>query len=141
MCSRNGGNPWTARCGNFRPNQPCRVPGAGKPSFAWWKSWPDSFIAIGSGLPKLFGQETAVEMFDDIGWGDWFRYLVGALEVLGGIGLILPKTTRLAAICLCGLMIGAVVFTLAYLEVNGTIVTPMILFALFAFIAWSRRTA
>jgi putative oxidoreductase len=99
------------------------------------------FIAIGSGLPKLFGEATAVEMFDDIGWGDWFRYLVGALEVLGGIGLILPKTTRLAAICLCGLMIGAVVFTLAYLEVEATIVTPMILCALFAFIAWSRRTA
>ena len=98
------------------------------------------FIAIASGLPKLFGEATAVEMFDDIGWGDWFRYVVGALEVLGGIGLILPKTTRLAAICLCGLMIGAVVFTLAYLEVEATIVTPMILFAIFAFIAWSRRT-
>jgi len=99
------------------------------------------FIAIASGLPKLFGQETAVEMFDDIGWGDWFRYVVGTLEVLGGIGLILPRTTRLAAIGLCGLMVGAVVFTLAYLEVNGTIVTPVILFAIFAFIAWSRRAA
>src|SRR5690348_3905524 len=99
------------------------------------------FIAIASGLPKLFGEATAVQMFDDIGWGDWFRYLVGTLEVLGGIGLILPKTTRLAAICLSGLMVGAVVFTLIYLDVEATIVTPMILCGIFAFIAWNRRTA
>lgn len=97
------------------------------------------FIAIGSGLPKLFGQETAVEMFDDIGWGDWFRYLVGALEILGGIGLIIPRFTRLAALGLCCLMIGAFLFSVTVLDAGWTAITPVILFAVFAFIAWSRR--
>ena len=99
------------------------------------------FIAIASGLPKLFGEATAVEMFDDIGWGDWFRYLVGALEIAGGIGLILPKTTRIAAIGLCALMAGAFMFSVTVLDAGATAITPLILLALFASIAWSRRTA
>lgn len=99
------------------------------------------FIAIGSGLPKLFGESTAVEMFDDIGWGDWFRYFVGVVEILGGIGLTWPRTTRLAAIGLCCVMVGAVVANVTVLDTGWTTITPVILFALFAFIAWSRRAA
>jgi putative oxidoreductase len=48
------------------------------------------FMAVASGLPKLFGEATAVAMFDQIGAGDWLRYLVGVLEVAGGIGLLVP---------------------------------------------------
>jgi hypothetical protein len=47
-----------------------------------------------------------------------FLRLVGVLEVLGGLGLILPRWLRIkpgltpvAAVCLVGIMIGAVVVT------------------------------
>ena len=39
------------------------------------------FMVVASGLPKLFGEGTAVTMFDQIGAGDWLRYFVGIVEV------------------------------------------------------------
>jgi uncharacterized membrane protein YphA (DoxX/SURF4 family) len=41
---------------------------------------------LGAGLAKLFGEPAMVTLFDDIGAGQWFRHVVGALEVAGGVG-------------------------------------------------------
>ena len=73
-----------------------------------------------------------------------FLRFVGACEVLGGLGLILPGLLRirpgltpLAALGLVGIMIGATVVTLM---INGgvTAVIPAIVGLLAAFIAYSR---
>nr|BFE52816.1 hypothetical protein GCM10017745_62430 [Saccharothrix mutabilis subsp. capreolus] len=37
----------------------------------------------------LFG-EGFVKKFDDIGFGQWLRYVTGALEIAGALGLLLP---------------------------------------------------
>lgn len=96
-----------------------------------------AFTIVGSGAPKLFGVEAAAEGFDLIGWGDWFMYLVGVLEIAGGLGLLIPRVAGLAAIGLSLLMIGAAIFNVAILDYP--ILTPLILLALFAGIAWVRR--
>ena len=44
-------------------------------------------IIAGGGISKLAGDPVMVDMFADIGAGQWLRYLVGALEVAGGVGL------------------------------------------------------
>lgn len=49
-------------------------------------------------------------MFAKIGFGDWFRYLTGALEVLGGLLLVIPITTRIGAGLLVAVMAGAIFF-------------------------------
>ena len=41
-------------------------------------------------------------------WG-WLGVVVGGAELLGGIGLLVPRTTRLAALDLIIIMIGAVI--------------------------------
>ncbi|WP_308221227.1 DoxX family protein [Nocardia sputi] len=43
------------------------------------------------GLPKLVGEADAVGIFDEIGFGDWLRYLTGLIEVAGGVGLPVPR--------------------------------------------------
>ncbi len=96
------------------------------------------FIAVGSGAPKLFGEATAVAMFDQIGLGDWFRYLVGVLEIAGGIGLLIPRLARFAALGLCCVMVGAIVASLFVLNAGMLTLTPVILLVLFALIAWAR---
>ena len=46
-------------------------------------------IIAGGGISKLAGDPVMVDMFADIGAGQWLRYLVGALEVAGGVGLLI----------------------------------------------------
>lgn len=95
------------------------------------------FLAVGSGLPKLFGEATAVQIFDQIGAGQWLRYLVGICEVAGGIGLLVPVVAGLAAACFVALMIGATVVQLTV--VHAYWYTPVIIGVLMAVVAWARR--
>jgi uncharacterized membrane protein YphA (DoxX/SURF4 family) len=63
-------------------------------------------------------------------------YAVGALELAGGVGLLIPRLSGLAAIGLSLLMIGAAIFNATIL--NFPVITPLILLVLFAFVAWGR---
>jgi hypothetical protein len=95
-----------------------------------------AFLIVASASPKLVGHESAAAGFDLIGWGDWFMYLIGALELAGGVGLLIPRVSGLAAIGLSLLMVGAAIFNAAILDFP--VATPLILLAFFAFIAWGR---
>lgn len=96
-----------------------------------------AFFIIASATPKLIAHESAVEGFDLIGWGAWFMYFVGALELAGGIGLLIPRLSGLAAIGLGLLMVGATIFNATVLDYP--VATPLILLVLVAPIAWGRR--
>jgi putative oxidoreductase len=92
---------------------------------------------IAQGLSKIGGAERAVTMFDDIGAGSWFRYLIGTLELAGAIGVLIPALCGLAALGLVGLMIGAVGTELFVL--HGNPAPPLVLLVLVAVLAWGRR--
>ena len=97
------------------------------------------FFVVASAAPKLFGEAYAVWMFTEIGAGDWFRYLVGALELAGGIGLLVPRLAGAAALGLVGLMIGATYTQITVFDGPATTVTPIVLGGICAAIAWARR--
>lgn len=63
---------------------------------------------IFSGGHKLLDLPGTMKMFGGLGLPDWFAGLIGGAEVLGGIGLLVPRTVRLAALGLLIIMIGAV---------------------------------
>ncbi|KJK50355.1 DoxX family protein [Lentzea aerocolonigenes] len=65
----------------------------------------------------LFGDDF-VKKFDDIGFGQWFRYFTGALEILAAIGLVIPRICGIAALGLAGIMGGAALTEL-FLVTNG----------------------
>ena|SRR5689334_13246021 len=75
----------------------------------------------------------------------WFVKFIGVVEILGGLGLILPGLTKirrgltpLAALGLLIVMIGAVVITIMGPGVNAAIL-PFIVGILCAVIAYGRR--
>ncbi|GAA4301805.1 DoxX family protein [Actinokineospora soli] len=85
----------------------------------------------------LFG-DGLVGKFEEIGFGQWLRYLTGVLEIAGAIGLVIPPLCGLAALGLAGVMVGAVATELFLVE-NGGPVLPAILLAITLAIAWLRR--
>ncbi|MEW2218352.1 DoxX family protein [Streptomyces sp. NPDC006990] len=97
------------------------------------------FLGAASGAPKLFRAEAAVDAFDRIGWGDWFLYTVGSLEVLGAVALLIPILSGAAALAFIGLMIGATVFNLTVLDAPEAVITTILLSVVLAYIARSRR--
>jgi uncharacterized membrane protein YphA (DoxX/SURF4 family) len=89
-----------------------------------------------AGLTKLFGDPAMVQMFADIGIGQWFRYVVGTLEVAGAVGVLVPRVSGLAALGLVCLMVGA---TLTNLFVLGA--SPLLTIGLLVvggLVAWGR---
>ena len=64
---------------------------------------------IGAGGYGLLHASESAQNFVEMGLPGWFAYLIGAAEVLGGIGLLVPRTVRLAAAGLAVIMAGAVI--------------------------------
>jgi uncharacterized membrane protein YphA (DoxX/SURF4 family) len=62
---------------------------------------------IASGGNKLLHLADTVKGFGGMGFPGWFAYLIAGAEVLGGIGLLVPRFTRLAAAGLIIIMVGA----------------------------------
>ncbi|GAB3800594.1 hypothetical protein GCM10028819_26200 [Spirosoma humi] len=62
-----------------------------------------------AGFNKLRDLATTTSMFASMGLPSLLAYVVGGAELLGGIGLLIPRLTRLAAGGLLIIMIGAVV--------------------------------
>lgn len=85
---------------------------------------------LAAGLAKLAGAEMMVATFDTIGWGQWFRYLTGLIEVGGAVALWLPGVLPLlGAGALVCTMIGAVA---AHLTVLGPSAVPAIVLGVLA---------
>ncbi len=61
-----------------------------------------------SGGMKLVGTQPMVELFNEIGIGQWFRYLTGGLEIAGATALLIPRLVASGALLLAGVMVGAV---------------------------------
>jgi uncharacterized membrane protein YphA (DoxX/SURF4 family) len=49
---------------------------------------------------KLASAPAMVEVFEQVGLGQWFRYFTGLLEVVGALLLLWPVTTGLGALIL-----------------------------------------
>jgi uncharacterized membrane protein YphA (DoxX/SURF4 family) len=89
-------------------------------------------------LPKLTGDPAMTEMFTTLGPGDWLRYLPGALEVAGAVGLVIPRLCGTAALGLTALMVGATFTNVVALGISPAI--PLTYLVLAAVVAWFRRS-
>ncbi len=69
-------------------------------------------LFLSAGLPKLLMPE---KMLDKWIYARWFLTVVGVCETLGAIGLLIPQLAVLAALGLCGILIG-VFYTLIHLH-------------------------
>ena len=87
-----------------------------------------SIAFLGAGGAKLAGVEMMVMTFDQIGWGQGFRYLTGAIEVIGVALLWLPRRQVIGAAVLGGTMLGAV---LTHWFILGPSAVPAMVLGLF----------
>ena len=65
---------------------------------------------------KLTGQPMMVVEFQQVGLGQWFRYFTGALELAGGIAILVPSVSAFAAVVLLALDVGAFITQIAVLH-------------------------
>jgi uncharacterized membrane protein YphA (DoxX/SURF4 family) len=62
---------------------------------------------IAAAAAKFASAPQMVEVFDHIGAGQWFRYVVAVIELMGGILLLTPGRAIYGAIILFVTMLGA----------------------------------
>ena len=95
---------------------------------AWVMRISAGLLCLAVGVPK-FNDRTWVGLFADIGIGDWFRYLTGAIQSIAGVLLLVPRTTRIGAALAACTMAGAVAVHLFFLDtgIGGAIIPAVIL--------------
>jgi len=97
------------------------------------------FIYVGGA--KLIGIRGMVQEFEQIGFGQWLRYLVGILEVSGAIGVLIPRFRFWAALQLAILMVGATITNLSILHVPTLARLTAVLLVMALTLAWLRPSA
>ena len=100
------------------------------------------------GTTKVTGTGNTVEYFAAIGWGQWFRYLTGVLDIAGVALLFVPKWTCFGAILLaCSVGTGTLI-SVTVLRGDPTwgsgspemmVVLPLVPTIPAAFLAWQTR--
>ena len=90
---------------------------------------------VGPGVQK-FTRPTWQRMFRTWGYPDGFYLVIGAIEVIGGIGLLIPRIASYCAITLSIVMLGASATQVLRGGRNG--VGEIVLALLLAAIAWIR---
>src|SRR5262245_28947476 len=94
---------------------------------------------LGFGWQKFEGDRMWIRIFDQIGFGQWFRYFTGAVQVTGALLVLIPRTFLLGMAMLACTMIGALAF---WIVVAGSVGSAMIPgFVLIALLAVSATRA
>lgn len=92
---------------------------------------------LSAGGAKLYGAPMMVENFQHIGFGQWFRYLTGTLEVIGAIVILMPSLAAFGGVLLSWIMVVAIATHL--LLIGGSAVPAIVLLALSAIVVIAHR--
>lgn len=90
-----------------------------------------------TGVAKLSADEQMIQTFAVIGIGQWFRYLMGLIEVASAILLLIPALSGIAALLIAPIMIGAILTHL--LIIGGSPLLPIGLLIIVSIVAWGRK--
>ncbi|WP_374356504.1 DoxX family protein [Chitinimonas sp.] len=95
-------------------------------------------LAFGAaGYAKLADVPQMIQIFESIGFGQWFRYVTGAVEVAGAALLLVPAAGFIGGLVLTATMVGAVATHL--LLIGGSPIPALVLGLLSAFVTWRQR--
>ncbi|GJL64800.1 MAG: hypothetical protein NPIRA04_34540 [Nitrospirales bacterium] len=95
-------------------------------------------IFLFAGGSKLWDPVTHAEEFAHWGYPLWFVYVTGIIEVLGGVGLLIPKGRLFGVLLLSVTMVGATVTHLRAGEMSAFPIPLVLLLALLT-LAWTMR--
>jgi uncharacterized membrane protein YphA (DoxX/SURF4 family) len=111
--------------------------GKAKTTALWVATGLLACLFVFSGFMKFVNPEMA-EHFSQWGYPDWFRILIGVVELGGGLALLVPRTAWYAAGALEVVMAGAVFTHLRNGEVPQAVV-PFVLLCVLAALGYARR--
>jgi len=94
-----------------------------------------AFLAAGGA--KLAGVPVMIQIFDQIGFGQWFRIVTGVVEVVGAGALLIPGFALVGAAWLGATMFFAVLTHLVMLHSSPA--PALVLLALNVLVVWLRR--
>ena len=83
-----------------------------------------AFVAIGV---SKFRDPMWVRLFDQIGIGQWFRYLTGVMQICGGVLALIPRLSLAGIVLLACTMAGAIVAWMTVLHAPLNAVIPGVL--------------
>ncbi|HEY4677174.1 MAG TPA: DoxX family protein [Candidatus Angelobacter sp.] len=92
-------------------------------------------LFLSAGLPKLL---MPAKMLSQWVYAPWFLTVVGVCETLGAIGLLIRQLAVLAALGLCGILIG-VFYTLIHIHMYNQLPVPVVAFILLIVVINLRR--
>jgi putative oxidoreductase len=84
-------------------------------------------------------QSVWVHVFARIGVGQWFRFVTGVIEMIGGFLLLFPRFTRLSVTMLAVTMVGALMTHVFIMGVGRQSVFVLVLIGALAIIAAGNR--
>jgi uncharacterized membrane protein YphA (DoxX/SURF4 family) len=88
-----------------------------------------------TGWSKLTGEWDTIMVFQQIGIGQWFRYVIGTLEVGGAVALLFPQSAGAGGLVLAGVTACAVG---THLMIGGSPALDLLLLCVLLFVAWAR---
>jgi uncharacterized membrane protein YphA (DoxX/SURF4 family) len=83
------------------------------------------FASVGS--EKFAAEGMWVRVFNDIGFGPWFRYATGVMQVGGAVLLLIPRTAAVGFIVVGCTMVGAVIYWVATGHAFGAVIPGALL--------------
>ena len=92
---------------------------------------------VAAGAAKLAGVPFMVDLFAQIGLGQWFRVVTGMVEIAGAVALLVPGLASIGALWLGSTMVGAVATHLFVLHTSP--VPAIVLGLLNALVVYLRR--
>ena len=91
------------------------------------------FVTVGS---SKFSDPMWVRLFARIGFGQWFRYFTGVMQIAGGVLVLMPRLALVGIAMLACTMLGAVITWIAFgLPLNVPI--PGVLVLVLLALGWS----
>ena len=116
---------------SVRPTRPTRRIGA------WTLQGILAAAFLAAGFAKLAGVPFMVDLFEQIGLGQWFRIATGIVEVAGAIALLVPGLASIGALWLGFTMVCAVATHVFVLHTSP--VPAIVLGVLNAVVVYLRR--
>jgi uncharacterized membrane protein YphA (DoxX/SURF4 family) len=105
----------------------------------WMLRGAIALVFILEGADKFGSSTSWINLFQQIGFGQWFRYFTGVVEVLGGLLVLIPWTvTAGLALLACTMASAALILAFVVGRPQDSVFSGAFLIGLMTF-WWNRR--
>jgi uncharacterized membrane protein YphA (DoxX/SURF4 family) len=98
-----------------------------------------ALVFLAEGADKFSSSRLWIRVFNEIGWGQWFRYFTGVVEIIGALLLLVPLTAWVGAALLICTMLGALMVHLFVMGVGRQTIAVVVLMSILTVVAVGSR--